>query len=383
MIRWMLVGFASGALIVQLFTVILFLLRLRRAGRMPKTIGLPHLTLLRPVCGRDAFDEETLGSSFTQNYPAYDIIFCAPSEGDPVVPIVIKLMAAYPHVKSSVLFGEAPITGNPKLNNLWKGWLAAKTEWVCMTDSNLLLPPHYLTTVVSTWGPKTGLVSSPPVGERPVGFAGCLECAFLNGNQARIQFAADSLGHGFAQGKTLFWNRDMLNRAGGLAAIGRYLAEDVNSTKLVRAQGLRVSLTPTAFAQPIGQREFKQVWNRQLRWSRVRRDGFPVLFAAEILNGPALAILGLLLASILFNVSLWGAGLFVALWYGAEVLLMHKAGWPSTWRDIAVLPLRDALLPVLWVTTFFKRTIEWRGTAMARPVRDENSDLVLDTEASR
>ena len=38
----------------------------------------------------------------------------------------------------------------------------------------------------------------------------------MNSNQTQIQFTADSIGHGFAQGKTLFWNRAMLEAAGGI-----------------------------------------------------------------------------------------------------------------------------------------------------------------------
>ena len=354
-------------LAAHLVTIGLFLRRLVPGQAQPATLGLPRVTLLRPVCGVDQFDAETLGSSFTQDYPDYEIIFCAPSATDPAVPLVRALIAAHPTVPAQLLVGDAAVTGNPKLNNLWKGWQAAGSDWVCMTDSNLLLPRDYLRCVVSAWGPDTGLVSCPPVGSRPDGLAASLECAILNSNQARLQFASGSLGQAFAQGKTLFWNRDMLNRAGGIAALGRYLAEDVNATKLVRAQGLRVSLTPLPFAQPIGRRSFATVWNRQLRWSRVRRDGFPMVFATEIANGAALPFLTLVAAMLVLS---WSPALifaYAAIWYAAEIYLIRRAGWPSGWRDLLALPARDALLPVLWAGTFLQRGIEWRGTVMPPP----------------
>ena len=40
---------------------------------------------------------------------------------------------------------------------------------------------------------------APPVGSAPSGFWAELECAFLNSYQARMQYAVDMLGHGFAQ----------------------------------------------------------------------------------------------------------------------------------------------------------------------------------------
>lgn len=368
---------AAALLAAHLLTVSLYLFRLRRRSPRKGTIGTPRVTLLRPVCGREAFDRETLASSFAQDYPDYEVIFCAPSEGDPSVPLLRELIAEHPNRPARLFVGERRITRNPKLNNLWAGWQAAETDWVCMADSNLRLPPDYLSTVVASWDEETGLVSSPPVGERPEGLAGSLECAFLNGNQARLQLASDSLGNGFAQGKTLFWNRKMLNEAGGLEALGRYLAEDVNATKLVHAAGLKVRLTPLPFAQPIGRRSLRDVWNRQLRWSRVRRDGFPLLFAVEPLNGPMVPFVLAAVAAARLDMSVVLLPAIAVIWYGAELILMRRAGWPSAWRDILALPLRDLLLPALWLATFLKRDIEWRGNAISPHGSDEPMTPVL------
>jgi ceramide glucosyltransferase len=350
-------------LAAHIATVVLYLRRLRGQARLPGLIGQPPVTLLRPVCGSDPFDAATLGSSFAQDYPDYRIIFCAPSEGDPAAALVRRLIAANPDRPATLLTGQAARSGNPKLDNVWKGWDAAETDWICMTDSNVLLPRDYLATMAASWGPDTALVSSPVIGTQPDGFAGSLECAFLNSNQARLQFAADSLGSGFAQGKTLFWNRPMLEQAGGLPILGRFLAEDVSATKFARGLGRRVSLPPLPAAQPIGRRSLRQVWDRQLRWSRVRRDGFPMLFMGEPANGALVPAL-IALAAVTAGVSTLLLPAFVALWYGAEVLLMRRAGWPCGGRDIAALPVRDLMIPAIWSATFLRRGFEWRGTAM-------------------
>ena len=257
------------------------------------------------------------------------------------------------------------ITSNPKLNNVAKGYRAARSEWVVMTDSNLLLPPDYLRTLAATWQSDTGLVSSPPSGIRPGNFWGAVECAFLNTSQGRWQLAADSLGMGFAQGKTLFWNRKVLEAGGGLPALGRNLAEDVASTKLVRAQGLRVRLTPKLFPQPVGDRSARFVWDRQLRWSRVRRDGFPLIFMAEIAQGPLVPVAALVTLAALGTVPWILLPVLLLAWYGAEIALARVAGWPATPRDLAAMIVRDALLPALWLATWTGRGITWRGTDMA------------------
>jgi ceramide glucosyltransferase len=318
---------------------------------------------LRPVCGRDEHDEATLASSLAQDYPDYDVLFCVARADDAVVPLLRQLIAGSP-VPARILVGQSTVIGNPKLDNVLKGWHATGREWVCMTDSNLLLPPDYISTLVDSWGPGTGLVSAPPFGILPDGWAARLECAFLNSNQARLQYLADSFGVGFAQGKTLFFNKPLLDKQGGPVALGRTLAEDVAATQVTRALGATVSLAPMPFAQPIGRRSIAQVLARQLRWSRVRRDGFPLLFGLEPLNGallPAIAAAGAAAAA---GLSPLAALPYLGLWYGAEAVLMRRAGWPSGWRDVAVLPLRDLLLPALWIATFRRRGFVWRGNAM-------------------
>lgn len=347
----------------HLVTIALYQARLDAPPRRMSKIGLPPLTVLRPVVGSDPLDAETLGSTFAQDYPDYEVIFCVPSDRDASLPLLRRLIAENPLVPARILTGQVPRSGNPKLDNLWKGWDAATTDYVVMTDSNLLMPPTYLRQLAAQWDEGTGLVSCPAIGIRPQGFAASLECAFLNSNQARLQFAAASLGRGFAQGKTLFWNRPMLNAAGGLDPLGRNLAEDVSATKLVRSWGLSVRLPNLPFAQPIGRRTLDQVWQRQLRWSRVRRDGFPGLFLGEPVNGSVLAMIAFALA--LGHASLVWMIPALVLWYGAEVWLMVQAGWPAGWRDILALPVRDAMMPALWAATFLRKGFDWRGTEMS------------------
>lgn len=324
--------------------------------------GRPRISLIRPVCGLDRFDAETLASSFALDYPDYEIIFCAADPEDPACALIRGFIAAHPQIPARLMIGEQKISANPKLNNLAKGWAAARADWIVLADANLLLPPDYLDRLLAAWRPGTGLVTSPPIGTRPQGLWGALECAFLNSFQARWQLAADSAGLGFAQGKTLFWHREVLDRVGGLAALGHDLAEDVAATKVVRAQGLQVRLTAQAFDQPVGPRALKAVWARQLRWSRVRRAGFPGLFALEILLGPLAPALALSALA----PPVWLGGLF-ALWYGTEWALARAARWPAGPTDLAAMVLRDLMLPALWAVTWARRGFDWRGTAMVPP----------------
>src|SRR5271166_2400326 len=105
----------------------------------------------------------------------------------------------------------------------------------------------------------------PPIGSAPEGVWAELECAFLNSHQARWQCFADSIGLGFAQGKSMLWRKEILQRGGGVRALAGEVAEDAASTKLVRKQGLRVRIVDRPFEQPLGRRSAADVWRRQLR----------------------------------------------------------------------------------------------------------------------
>lgn len=360
MLVWGLTGFALLMLALHLGSCALVAMRRHRRAAAPRPVAPPRITLLRPVRGVDAFDPETLASGLRLDYPAVEHLFCVASPDDPAAVLVRGLIAAHPGADARLLVGDGRIGTNPKLNNLAKGWAAATGDLVVMADANLLLPPDYLWRLLAVQGPGVGLVSCPPVGTRAEGVWGALECAFLNSNQARLQLAADSLGLGFAQGKTMLWDRAFLNARGGLAPLGHWLAEDVAATRLVRAAGLKVALPVQPFAQPIGRRSLRQVWDRQLRWSKVRREGFAGLFLLEPLNGGLVPVLAAGLAGGP------GAALVLALaWYGTEAALAWRAGWIAGAGEIALFPVRDLMLPALWLASLRNTRFEWRGNTMA------------------
>ncbi|MDC7786647.1 ceramide glucosyltransferase [Rhodoplanes sp. TEM] len=332
------------------------------ARHLPPASGTPPVTIVRPVCGIENFVEETLESTFRLDYPAYEILFCVASPADPVIPVVEDLMRRHPAVPARLLIGNDPVSANPKLNNCVKGWHAAAHDWVAIADSNVLMPADYLQRLLATWRADTGLVCAPPVGSRPDGFWAEVECAFLNTYQARAQYVADTMGLGFAQGKTLFWRRDVLEAGGGLEALGADVAEDAASTKLVRGLGWRVRLADAPFEQPLGRRRAAEVWRRQSRWARLRRACFPLYFLPEILTGGVFP-------GVAFAAAVHALGgpvlplllLFWLAWYGLEMALARAAGWHvSRWYPLHGL-LRDLMLPALWLDGLLGQSFEWRG----------------------
>lgn len=330
--------------------------------RVPAPAGAPRVTILRPVCGVDTFDELTLGSTFALDYPDLEIIFCCDREDDPAAHLVASLIRRHPGRNARLLIGRDPLTANPKLNNLLKGWPHVTADWVVMADSNVDMPVDYVQRLLAEWRPDTGVLCAPPIGARPADFWGEVECAFLNTYQARWQYAADTLGLGFAQGKTMVFRRRDLEAAGGLIALGAELAEDAAATKIVRGMGLSARLVDGPFAQPLGPRTWRQVWDRQTRWARLRRMTFPLLFAPEILTSGLVPMLcAAWLADAVDMAPLALAGLVAALWYGTETLLALIAGWHCSWRTPLAALARDVLLLPLWLQAWLFSSFSWRG----------------------
>ena len=341
---------------------------LRRRGiRLGKRRGqnaVPNeagISIVRPVCGIENFGEETLRSGFELDYPNYELILCAATANDPVVPLVRQLIAEYPEVPAQLLIGNEAISDNPKLNNVCKGWRAAAHDWLVMADSNVLMPRDYIQRLRAPWRPDTGLVASPPIGSRPDGFWAELECAFLNTHQARWQYVADSIGIGFAQGKSMLYRKSEVEKIGGIALLAAEPAEDAATTKIVRAAGQRVRLVDRPFAQPLGYRGAREVWARQRRWARLRTASFPQFYLLEALAGGAVPLALAAYVVVALGLPLVNALVPFGIWYGAEAMLVLGAGWHFGWRSPFAWMLRDQLLPVLWVLGWLGSGVTWRG----------------------
>jgi len=362
-------AFTIFAFVTHIATILISRRRLRVPDERPlAVIETPPVTIIRPVCGVDAYEELTLRSTFKLDYPRYEILFCCASAEDPVVPLVERLVAEHPEVRARLLIGDDQPTPNPKLNNVVKGWRTAAHEWIVIADSNVAMPRDYLQRLLSAWGADTGLVSAPPIGERPGSIWAELECAYLNTYQARWQYAADSLGGGFAQGKNMLWRRSDLESAGGILALAREPAEDAAATKVVGGLGLRIRLADGAFPQPLGPRSAAQVWGRQVRWARLRRATFPGFFALEILSGLAAPLLCFVFAAWVLEMDsldvLAVAGAYVAVWLAAEAWLAAAVGWHMSWRSPLLWLLRELLLPVLLIQAWLGKSLSWRGNTM-------------------
>ncbi|MFK3776587.1 ceramide glucosyltransferase [Agrobacterium sp. NPDC089420] len=325
----------------------------------------PPVSIVVPLRGVESFTPLTLSRAFELDWPDYELLFCVADEFDPVIEEVSRASAAFPAIAAQILIGDDRISANPKLNNCVKGWRAARHDWVILADSNVLMPQSYIATMMSAWRKDSGLVCSPPLGSQPAGFWAHVECAFLNGSQGRWQYAAEAIGMGFAQGKSMLWNRPFLEDHGGIRALAAEIAEDAASTKLIRNAGRRVHLVSAPFEQPLGRRHAGEIWSRQTRWARLRRVTFPHYFAPEILTGALPPLLLALAAAAMMDMDLAATAFAVlAIMYVPELALTALNRWPLSLHTLPAMIARDMIMPVVWTRSWIGSAVAWRGNVM-------------------
>ncbi|MES0023680.1 MULTISPECIES: ceramide glucosyltransferase [unclassified Mesorhizobium] len=360
-------AFASSALLLSNLASILLASSKLKARRLipPPSNEQPPVSIVVPSRGVEPFTQETLQRAFSLDWPRYELIFCVAHADDPVVKLINRAIVLFPKVPARLLIGDDRVSSNPKLNNCVKGWEAAHFHWVILADSNVLMPRDYVQHMMAAWRTNTGLICSTPIGSRPDGFWAEVECAFLNTLQARWQYAGEALGLGFAQGKSMLWNKPMLDTNGGIRALAAEIAEDAAATKLVNGLGLRVNLVASPFEQPLGQRRLADIWSRQARWARLRRVTFPLFFAPEILTGVAVPLALALVAAASAGVSLPATVLAVlAAAYIPECALAAAKGWHLSLRMVPAMMVRDMMLPAIWARGWLSGAVDWRGNTM-------------------
>lgn len=360
-------AFASSALLLSNLASILLASSKLQARRLipPPSDEQPPVSIVVPSRGVEPFTQETLQRAFSLDWPRYELIFCVAHADDPVVKLINRAIVLFPNVPARLLIGDDRVSSNPKLNNCVKGWEAARNHWVILADSNVLMPRDYVQHLMAAWGTNTGLICSTPIGSRPDGFWAEVECAFLNTLQARWQYAGEALGLGFAQGKSMLWNKPMLDTNGGIRALAAEIAEDAAATKLVNGLGLRVNLVASPFEQPLGQRRLADIWSRQARWARLRRVTFPLFFAPEILTGVAVPLALALVAAASAGISLPATVLAVlTAAYIPECALAAAKGWHLSLRMVPAMMVRDMMLPAIWARGWLSGAVDWRGNIM-------------------
>lgn len=343
--------------------------------RSPKDGPTPKITVLKPLKGADPDLYENLASLAAQDYPEFQIVFGCEDAMDPALAVARRVQRDYPHVSMTLVAGGHSEGANPKVRNLTQMVRAARHDWMLVSDADVRADSGYLRAIAAeTRDPRVGLVSSliAGVGERSLG--GSLDNLHMNGFIASAVCGADILvGHPCVVGKSMLFQKSVLDGMGGLGLVRDVLAEDYVLGKAFHERGLRVALSGHPVRAVAGDRTLSAFFTRHVRWGQMRRHIVPWHYLGEPLLMPTpWLVLALALAAapgreatVPERVTLIVACVALAVKVVADgVQTWRLRGQRADFADLALVPVKDLCLFAAWAVSWFKSTVAWRGTVL-------------------
>ncbi|KAG1749828.1 glycosyltransferase family 21 protein [Suillus paluster] len=370
--------------------------RYRMRPRSPLATAPPNsvhgVSILRPLKGLDANLYENLESTFTQEYPNFEIILSVADEQDQALPVARELISKYPSINSRIIIGEEVVGVNPKVNNLIRSYHEATHDILWVIDSGVSVAPGTLARSVDLLEPstQTNLPKRRVALVHHVPFASCSRReAFLNTNHAKMYLAINAASiESCVVGKSNLYRRSDLERVNGslkprvhmvsendqdcthgLAAFGKFLAEDnMIASALWHELDLRHDLSCDVAHNVIGKMSLSDYVWRRVRWIRVRKH---MVLAATILEPLTENLIASSIAAAsfryLFGIPIW---LFLVIHHAAwlwvdldvyESLAGHPLPADRRWQFISAWCLRELLALPIWFLAMLGNEVIWRG----------------------
>ncbi|KAJ7293417.1 glycosyl transferase family 21-domain-containing protein [Mycena rebaudengoi] len=377
-----------------------YTLRPRSPLAVAPASSVPGVSILRPLKGLDTNLYENLESTFTQEYPNFEILLSVADENDQALPVARELMAKYPDVNSRIIIGEEVVGVNPKVNNLIRSYRKAANDILWVIDSNVIVHSGTLARSVdalvgspSRPSPKRialvhhvpfAVVSEPRIGSR-------VEEAFLNTNHAKMYLAINTVAvDSCVMGKSNLYRRSDLERVNGslkpirssdpratqpgpcgLPAFGRFLAEDnMIASAFWHELGDRHDLSCDVARNVVGNMSLSDYIWRRVRWIRVRKAiVLSATLAEPFTESIVLSIICATSVRYLFGIPPWiSICAHFALWIFVDLdVYASLAGHPipaSTWWQFgAAWAVRELLALPIFLFAIFGSEVVWRGQA--------------------
>ncbi len=212
---------------------------------------------------------ECLYSLFAQDYPRefLEIIVVNDRSEDETEGIVSELIDDKPYCK---LFSvDKPIDGlTGKESALTLGINASSSEIILLTDADCILPPSWVSSMVSCFSNPVGMVAGFSIPKCNDSFS-CIQAVdhlFL------IGVASGFAGLGIPQsciGNNLAFRRDAYNNIGGYEAVGYTITEDVGLLQKIRAKSdyrIVFNRGKDALVKTYAAGNFSEFKKQRMRW---------------------------------------------------------------------------------------------------------------------
>ncbi|CAB3769245.1 bacteriohopanetetrol glucosamine biosynthesis glycosyltransferase HpnI [Paraburkholderia solisilvae] len=375
--QWLLAAICCGATVYAACAAGL----LRRAAaaaaprgarsRQPAPEAIGAVSVLKPLCGAEPRLYENLATFCEQTHPCFQLLFGVSSAHDPAIGVVRRLQAAYPHCDITLMVDSRVHGSNLKVSNLINLAEHARYDLLVIADSDIAVAPDYLQQVCAPLADtQTGVVTCLYRATGIKGLWSRVGAMFVNEwflPSVLVAHAAGSRQFGF--GATLALRREVFEQIGGFEPLKNCLADDFWLTEHVRRLGLSTVLSKVIVATDVIETCFTALWQRETRWLRTIRSVNPVGFAFLFITFTSpWMLLGARLVHVfhmdgvqsaagtaMTAVTLAGCG--ARLWMHSHATRNRR----TFWRDLPLVPLRDALLVLHWLAAGFGSHVIWRG----------------------
>jgi ceramide glucosyltransferase len=359
LVAWVLLALVAGSFVFS--ALVILGARSYRAVRPPRLSDPAPISILKPLSGLDEGLEENLRSFFSQDYPAFEIIFSVRHENDPAVPLVEKLRAEYREIPARLLVTGEPPCANAKVFALERMLWSARFDLLVMSDSDTRVAPGLLRAIAAEFqDQRLGLATCPYRAVPGGGIWSALEAIGMNTEFLAGILAARLLeGMKFGVGPTMAIRREVVGRMGGFEAFKDYLAEDFEMGRRAASLGYRTILSSSVIEHRIGTARMRPNFEHRLRWVRSTRRSRPAGYLGQLFTYP------LPLALLLWAIRpVWwpAAALAIAMraaaaWATAGWVLSDRLTLTRWW----LVPFEDILSFAFWIAGFFGNTVIWRG----------------------
>ncbi|WP_442754853.1 glycosyltransferase [Methylocystis sp. JAN1] len=359
-LSWVAAIYWTVAIALLVVSVAATILQPRIAERRARRRDQPPVSVVLPVKLLEEGFERTQESALAQTYPRFDVTASAVDADCPAARKMRELFARHPEVPSRLLASTARFAASPKVDNLYAPFMQAENDVILMKDANVLLEPGALAEHLRQLNDDVGLVCAIPYCAGLENFAAHVEAGIINGPHARMLFLASCLGQGHGVGKIMLFRRSDFLRAGGFDAISHTVGEDNALAKAMRRIGQRPVFSHRPVRQELGARSFRDVYQRQLRWSVIRRNDELLSFLAEpICQAFPSVVAGALAAPVAGMTPFWGGAATLSLWFALETLLSMAKGWQLSYAAPAVFIFREAVMLAVWVNAWMTDRVIW------------------------
>ena len=329
----------------------------------------PPLTLLKPVHGAEPGLEAHLATFFEQDYPEYEILFCARTADDAGLETARRVAARYPNIAAKFLStGGEPDYINAKVASLELMEASAAYDILVISDSDVRVSPDYLRAVALPFADeKVGAMCCPYRGVAAEGGLWArLEAVGMSVEMTSGVLVARMMeGMQFVLGPTMAFRRDAIRRMGGFAVTADYCADDFVLGNETFKQGQTVVLSTHAIDHMVINSTLWPSLKHQVRWMKSTRFSRPKgHFGTALTFSVPFGLLAWAAAAWIGH-PLWGLAVFA--WSVASRLALSIAVGgmvveDRSWFGLLVLyPVRDLMGFGFWAASYFGRKILWRG----------------------